>query len=110
MGRSISQRRVIKALSVRDLLSHTLKMMLIVYLLHAYDYFSDDPMIFLCLAIASAGRAMQRLSENRHHLVVQVRVVVIMIMHFVSYAFNPLGHGSSFEISKSARRKYPRNV
>jgi len=28
-------------------------------------------MICLCLAIASAGRAMQRQSDNRHHLVVQ---------------------------------------
>ena len=46
-----------------------------------------DPMICLCLAIASAGRAMQRQSDNRHHLVVQVRVVVSMIMHFVSYFF-----------------------
>jgi len=49
----------------------------IVYLLHAYDYCSDDPMICLCLAIASAGRAMQRQSDNRHHLVVQVRVFII---------------------------------
>ena len=30
-------------------------------------------MICLCLAIASVGRAMQRQSDNRHHLVVQVR-------------------------------------
>jgi len=43
-----------------------------VYLLHAYDYCADDPMICLCLAIASIGRAMQRQSDNRHHLVVQV--------------------------------------
>ncbi|KAF8812960.1 TPR-like protein [Phlegmacium glaucopus] len=43
----------------------------IFYLLHAYDYCPDDPMICLCLAIASAGRAMQRQSDNRHHLVVQ---------------------------------------
>ena len=58
-----------------------------VYLLHAYDYCPDDPMICLCLAIASAGRAMQRQSDNRHHLVVQVRVV-IMLMNFVSHVFN----------------------
>ena len=58
----------------------------VVYLLHAYDYCPDDPMICLCLAIASAGRAMQRQSDNRHHLVVQVRVD-IMIMHFVSHVF-----------------------
>ncbi|KAF8815238.1 hypothetical protein BYT27DRAFT_7214629 [Phlegmacium glaucopus] len=43
----------------------------IFHLLHAYDYCPDDRMI-LCLAIASAGRAMQRQSDNRHHLVVQV--------------------------------------
>ncbi|CAA7263975.1 unnamed protein product [Cyclocybe aegerita] len=43
----------------------------IFYLLHAYDYHSDDPVICLCLAIASVGRAMQRQSDNRHHLVVQ---------------------------------------
>ena len=43
-----------------------------VYLLHAYDYFPDDPMICLCLAIASVGRAMQRQSDNRHHLIIQV--------------------------------------
>jgi len=45
---------------------------LIVYLLHAYDYCPNDPMICLCLAIASIGRAMQRQSDNRHHLVAQV--------------------------------------
>ncbi|KDR78033.1 hypothetical protein GALMADRAFT_245006 [Galerina marginata CBS 339.88] len=43
----------------------------IFYLLHAYDYCPDDPMVCLCLAIASVGRAMQRQSDNRHHLVVQ---------------------------------------
>ncbi|KIJ97070.1 hypothetical protein K443DRAFT_10140 [Laccaria amethystina LaAM-08-1] len=43
----------------------------IFYLLHAYDYCPDDPMICLCLAIASIGRAMQRQSDNRHHLVTQ---------------------------------------
>ncbi|KAG6331587.1 hypothetical protein ID866_7502 [Astraeus odoratus] len=43
----------------------------IFYLLHAYDYCPDDPMICLCLAIASIGRAMQRQSDNRHHLIVQ---------------------------------------
>ncbi|KAF8957215.1 hypothetical protein BDZ97DRAFT_1924824 [Flammula alnicola] len=43
----------------------------IFYLLHAYDYCPDDPMICLCLAIASVGRAMQRQSDNRHHLVIQ---------------------------------------
>ncbi|KAF9526180.1 hypothetical protein CPB83DRAFT_896331 [Crepidotus variabilis] len=43
----------------------------IFYLLHAYDYYPEDPMICLCLAIASIGRAMQRQSDNRHHLIVQ---------------------------------------
>ena len=80
MGRSVSLRRVIKAPFVRDLLSHILKddansLLLVVYLLHAYDYCSDDPMICLCLAMASAGRTIQRQSYNRHHSVVQVRIV-----------------------------------
>ncbi|PPQ91090.1 hypothetical protein CVT25_013128 [Psilocybe cyanescens] len=43
----------------------------IFYLLMAYDYCPDDPMICLCLAIASIGRAMQRQSDNRHHLIIQ---------------------------------------
>lgn len=43
------------------------------YLLHAYDYCPHDPMVCLCLAIASMGRAMQRQADNRHHLVAQVR-------------------------------------
>ncbi|KAF9450761.1 TPR-like protein, partial [Macrolepiota fuliginosa MF-IS2] len=43
----------------------------IFYLLHAYDYCPDDPMVCLCLAIASVGRAMQRQSDNRHHLITQ---------------------------------------
>jgi len=43
----------------------------IFYLLHAYDYCPNDPMICLGLAIASMGRAMQRQSDNRHHLVAQ---------------------------------------
>ncbi|KAI0696177.1 TPR-like protein [Cytidiella melzeri] len=41
------------------------------YLLHAYDYCPYDPLICLCLAIASIGRAMQRQADNRHHLVTQ---------------------------------------
>jgi general transcription factor 3C polypeptide 3 (transcription factor C subunit 4) len=43
----------------------------IFYLLHSFDYFPDDPVICLSLAIASIGRAMQRQSDNRHHLVTQ---------------------------------------
>ncbi|KAF9269641.1 TPR-like protein [Marasmius fiardii PR-910] len=41
------------------------------YLLRAYDFCPQDPMICLCLAIASIGRAMQRQSDNRHHLITQ---------------------------------------
>ncbi|KAI9062521.1 TPR-like protein [Trametes sanguinea] len=41
------------------------------YLLQAYDYAPDDPLVCLCLAIASVGRAMQRQSDNRHHLITQ---------------------------------------
>ncbi|KAF9821450.1 hypothetical protein IEO21_00696 [Rhodonia placenta] len=41
------------------------------YLLHAYDYCSQDPMINLCVAIASFGRAMQRQADNRNHLIAQ---------------------------------------
>ncbi|KAJ6488044.1 hypothetical protein C8R45DRAFT_264401 [Mycena sanguinolenta] len=43
----------------------------IFYLLHAYDLCPDDPMICLILALASLGRAMQRQSDNRHHLITQ---------------------------------------
>ncbi|CAL1715852.1 unnamed protein product [Somion occarium] len=41
------------------------------YLLHAYDYCQEDPLICLCLAVASIGRAMQRQADNRHHLITQ---------------------------------------
>ncbi|KAI0333808.1 TPR-like protein [Cubamyces sp. BRFM 1775] len=41
------------------------------YLLQAYDYAPHDPLVCLCLAIASIGRAMQRQSDNRHHLITQ---------------------------------------
>lgn len=50
----------------------------LVYLLLAYDYCPDDPMICLCLAIASIGRAMQRQSDNRHHLVIQVSSFILI--------------------------------
>ncbi|ESK86429.1 TPR-like protein [Moniliophthora roreri MCA 2997] len=43
----------------------------IFYLLHSYDCCPQDPMVCLCLAIASIGRAMQRQSDNRHHLITQ---------------------------------------
>ncbi|KAJ7158369.1 hypothetical protein C8R43DRAFT_995733 [Mycena crocata] len=48
----------------------------IFYLLHAYDLCPDDPMICLCLAMASLGRAMQRQSDNRHHLITQAMAVL----------------------------------
>ncbi|KIJ64224.1 hypothetical protein HYDPIDRAFT_175610 [Hydnomerulius pinastri MD-312] len=43
----------------------------IFYLLHAYDLCPDDPVICLCLGLSSLGRAMQRQSDNRHHLIAQ---------------------------------------
>lgn len=45
----------------------------LVYLLHGYDYCPEDPMICLCLALSSLGRAMQRQVDNRNHLIAQVR-------------------------------------
>ncbi|KAG9007114.1 transcription factor TFIIIC subunit tfc4 [Tulasnella sp. 427] len=41
------------------------------YLYQAYDLQPDDPIICLCLAVASASRAMQRQSDNRHHMIAQ---------------------------------------
>ncbi|KAL5525422.1 TFC4 [Sanghuangporus sanghuang] len=41
------------------------------YLLHAYDYFPNDPLICMTLAISSLGRAMQRQSDNRNFLITQ---------------------------------------
>ncbi|KAJ6622252.1 hypothetical protein B0H10DRAFT_2014932 [Mycena sp. CBHHK59/15] len=43
----------------------------IFYLLLAYDYCQADPMICLCLTVASIGRAMQRQCDNRQHLITQ---------------------------------------
>ena len=51
-------------------LTHILSL---VYLLHAYDYQPDDPVICLSLAVAYLGRAMQRQSDNRHYMIAQVR-------------------------------------
>lgn len=45
-----------------------------VYLLHAYDYFPNDPLICMTLAVASLGRAMQRQADNRNFLITQVRL------------------------------------
>ncbi|KAI9463423.1 hypothetical protein HD554DRAFT_1309138 [Boletus coccyginus] len=43
------------------------------YLLHAYDYCQEDPIICICicLALSSLGRAMQRQADNRNHLIAQ---------------------------------------
>lgn len=54
----------------------------VVYLLLAYDHFPDDPVICLCLAIASFGRAMQRQADNRHHLIAQVRIPPLRCSQF----------------------------
>ncbi|KAF7360402.1 hypothetical protein MVEN_00770100 [Mycena venus] len=48
----------------------------IFYLLHAYELCPDDPMICLSLAMASLGRAMQRQSDNRHHLITQAMALL----------------------------------
>jgi general transcription factor 3C polypeptide 3 (transcription factor C subunit 4) len=66
-----------------------------VYLLHAYDYCPQDPVICLTLGIAYLGRAMQRQSDNRHHLVAQVRpsaskesfgLLITAIVHVLLFA------------------------
>ncbi|KAJ7848411.1 hypothetical protein B0H13DRAFT_2361910 [Mycena leptocephala] len=44
----------------------------IFYLLMAYDHCQEDPMISICITVASLGRAMQRQCDNRHHLITQV--------------------------------------
>ncbi|KAJ7634784.1 TPR-like protein [Roridomyces roridus] len=43
----------------------------IFYLLQAFELCPEDPLLSLELAIASAGRAMQRQVDNRHHVVTQ---------------------------------------
>ncbi|KAJ6511189.1 TPR-like protein [Mycena sanguinolenta] len=43
----------------------------IFYLLMAYDHCQEDPMISLCITIASLGRATHRQCDNRHQLVAQ---------------------------------------
>lgn len=76
MGKYVWLRRVTKAHCVRNVTSIFVLLFAdsrhAVYLLHAYDYCPHDPMICLCLAIASMGRAMQRQADNRHHLITQV--------------------------------------
>ncbi|KAJ7116658.1 hypothetical protein C8R44DRAFT_212104 [Mycena epipterygia] len=41
------------------------------YLLMAYDYCQEDPLVSICITVASLGRAVQRQCDNRHHLVAQ---------------------------------------
>ncbi|KAJ7666264.1 hypothetical protein DFH06DRAFT_1470427 [Mycena polygramma] len=48
----------------------------IFYLLQAYELCPDDPMICLSFAMASLGRAMQRQSDNRHHLITQAMALL----------------------------------
>jgi general transcription factor 3C polypeptide 3 (transcription factor C subunit 4) len=68
-----SYQSAICACFVRRCSSHGVDRHLSVYLLHAYDFCPNNPMICLGLAISSMGRAMQRQSDNRHHLIAQVR-------------------------------------
>jgi hypothetical protein len=72
-----------------------------VYLLHAYDYSPDDPVICLSLAIASIGRAMQRQSDNRHHLVTQVRAGIDRLGRVLILAV--AGHGFLVPLSYSSK-------
>ncbi|KAG8991648.1 transcription factor TFIIIC subunit tfc4 [Tulasnella sp. JGI-2019a] len=41
------------------------------YLYQAYDLQPNDPVVCLSLAVASVARAMQRQSDNRHHMIAQ---------------------------------------
>ncbi|KAG8882395.1 transcription factor TFIIIC subunit tfc4 [Tulasnella sp. 331] len=41
------------------------------YLYQAYDLQPNDPVVCLSLAVASISRAMQRQSDNRHHMIAQ---------------------------------------
>ncbi|KAJ7087686.1 hypothetical protein B0H15DRAFT_982935, partial [Mycena belliarum] len=43
----------------------------IFYLLMAYDHCQEDPMISICITVASLGRLVQRQCDNKHHLVTQ---------------------------------------
>ncbi|KAJ7892735.1 TPR-like protein [Mycena olivaceomarginata] len=54
----------------------------IFYLLYAYELCPDDPVICLSLAVASIGRAMQRQSDNRHHLIAQAMAVLARYRQF----------------------------
>ncbi|KAJ7448791.1 TPR-like protein [Mycena latifolia] len=48
----------------------------IYYLLMAFDHCQEDPMISLCITIASLGRGVQRQCDNRHHLVTQAMAFI----------------------------------
>ncbi|KAJ7359218.1 hypothetical protein DFH08DRAFT_686174 [Mycena albidolilacea] len=54
----------------------------IFYLLYAYELCPDDPVICLNLAVAFIGRAMQRQSDNRHHLIAQAMAVLARYRQF----------------------------
>ncbi|KZT34747.1 TPR-like protein [Sistotremastrum suecicum HHB10207 ss-3] len=41
------------------------------YLLQAYDYHNDDPVICLAVGVACLGRAMQRQADNRNYMITQ---------------------------------------
>ncbi|KAJ7633881.1 TPR-like protein [Mycena polygramma] len=45
------------------------------YLLMAFDH-CQDPMISICMTVASLRRAMQRQCDNRHHLITQAIVFI----------------------------------
>ena len=72
-----------------------------VYLLQAYDYAPNDPLVCLSLAIASVGRAMQRQSDNRHHLIAQVCPIAGSPSAFLVFIY-VAGHGFPNQISRTA--------
>jgi general transcription factor 3C polypeptide 3 (transcription factor C subunit 4) len=72
-----------------------------VYLLHAYDYCPEDPVVCLSLAIASLGRAMQRQSDNRHHMIAQVNILYFLLVQ-ISHNWHELGDGFLVSISKNS--------
>lgn len=51
-------------------------------MLHAYDYYPDDPVLCLSLGLASLGRAMQRQADNRNYLVIQVCLALSVYVNF----------------------------
>ncbi|KAK7044646.1 hypothetical protein R3P38DRAFT_2879955 [Favolaschia claudopus] len=63
----------------------------IFYLLYAYELCSEDPMICLSLAVASMGRALQRQSDNRHHLITQAMGLLTRYRQLRSEQKNALG-------------------